>query len=106
MRGSKRQLVAVPIFACLLPIGAKTVRAFGVESLRDDAKGKIQASTLPLDTMNGLEVLGINEKGAVPVKLQSGGWQLSWSPRRAACQRRRSGRDGERWPGSRDHQRI
>jgi hypothetical protein len=55
-----------------LLIGAKTVPAFGVESLRDDPKGKMLASTLPLDTMNGLEVLGINEKGAVQVKLQSG----------------------------------
>jgi len=72
MKGSKRQLVALPIFVCLLLIGAKTVRAFGVESLQDDPKGKMQASTLPLDTMNGLEVLGINEKGALPVKLQSG----------------------------------
>jgi hypothetical protein len=27
---------------------------------------------LPLKTMNGLEVLGISEKGAVPVKVQSG----------------------------------
>jgi hypothetical protein len=41
MSGSKRQLVAVPIFACLLLIGAKTVPAFGVESLRDDPKGKM-----------------------------------------------------------------
>src|ERR1700734_3048320 len=72
MKGSKRQLVALPIFVCLLLIGAKTVRAFGVESLQDDPKGKMQASTLPLDTMSGLEVLGINEEGAVPVKLQSG----------------------------------
>ena len=34
--------------------------------------GKIQVSTLPLDTMNGLEMLGISEKSAVPVKIQSG----------------------------------
>ncbi|HMD16366.1 MAG TPA: family 16 glycoside hydrolase, partial [Terriglobales bacterium] len=49
-----------------------TVRAFGVESLRDDPKGKMQVSTLPLDTMDGLEVLGVSEKGAVPVKIHSG----------------------------------
>jgi hypothetical protein len=60
------------MFACLLLIGATTVRAFGVESLRDDPKGTKQGSTLPLDTANGLEVLGISEKGAVPVKIQSG----------------------------------
>ena len=72
MIGSKRQSVAVLVSTCLLVVGAKTVRAFGVESLWDDSKGKIQVSTLPLDTMNGLEVVGINEKGAVPVKLQSG----------------------------------
>jgi hypothetical protein len=71
MRGSKHQLVAVPMFACLLLIGAKTVRAFGAESLRDP-NYKMQVSTLPLDTMNGLEVLGISEKGASPVKIQSG----------------------------------
>jgi hypothetical protein len=50
--GIKAQLVAVPMFACLLLMGAKTVRAFGAESLRDP-KGKMQVSTLPLDTMNG-----------------------------------------------------
>ncbi|MGA8438648.1 MAG: hypothetical protein WB762_32225 [Candidatus Sulfotelmatobacter sp.] len=72
MRGSKHQLVAVPMFACLLLIGAKTGRAFDAESLRDDPKGKMQASTLALETMNGLEVLAISEKGAVPVKIQSG----------------------------------
>jgi hypothetical protein len=55
-----------------LLIGAKTVRAFGVESLRDDPKRKLQVSTLPLDRMNGLEVPGISKKGAVPVKIQSG----------------------------------
>jgi hypothetical protein len=72
MRGSKHQWVAVPMFACLLLIGAKTVRASGAESLGDDPKGKMQVSTLPLDTMSGLEVLGMSEKGAVPVKIQSG----------------------------------
>jgi hypothetical protein len=72
MRGSKHQLVAVPMFACLLLIGANTVRTSGAESLRDDPKGKMQVSRFPLDTMNGLEVLGISEKGAVPVKIQSG----------------------------------
>jgi hypothetical protein len=72
MRGSKHQLAAVPMFACLLLIGAKTMRAVGAESLRDDLRGKMQVSTLPLDTMSGLEVLGISEKGAFPVKIQSG----------------------------------
>jgi hypothetical protein len=51
MSGSKRQLVTVPMFVCLLFIGANTVRAFGVGSLRDDPKVKMQGSTLPLDTM-------------------------------------------------------
>jgi len=72
MSESRGQLVAIPIFACLLLIGAKTVPKFGVESLQDDPKGTKQVSTLPLDTMNGLEVVGISEKGAVPVKIQSG----------------------------------
>jgi hypothetical protein len=64
-------LVAVPLFACLLVIGAKTVRAFHVESSGHDPNTQMQVTTLPLDTMNGLEVLGIGEKGAVPVKIQS-----------------------------------
>jgi hypothetical protein len=72
MSGSKRQLVTIPLFACLLLIEVTTVRAFGVESPQGDPKGKMQVSTLPLDTMNGLEVLGVSEKGAVPVKVQSG----------------------------------
>jgi hypothetical protein len=67
----KHRLMAVSIFAWLLLIGARTVPAFGVESLGDDPKGKLPVSTLPLNTMNGLEVLGISEKGAVPVKIQS-----------------------------------
>jgi hypothetical protein len=48
------------------------MRAFGVESLRDDPKNKMQVAMLPLDTMDGLEVLGISETGAVPVKIQPG----------------------------------
>ncbi len=72
MSGSKLQLVAVPLFACLLLIVAKTVRALGVEGLGDDLESKMLVSKLPLDTMDGLEVLGISEKGAVPVKIQSG----------------------------------
>jgi hypothetical protein len=106
MSGSKRQLVAVPLFACRLLIGARTVRAFGVENLQDDPKRKMQVSTLPLDTMNGLELLDIGEKGRSPDENSVGGRQLSWSLRRAACQRRGPGWDGERWPGFRDHQGI
>ena len=84
MSGSKRQLVTIPLFACLLLIEVRTVRAFGVESPQGDPKGKMQVSTLPLDTMNGLEVLGVSEKGAVPVKVQSGvgnyhGRRARWS---------------------------
>ena len=73
MNGSKRHLGA-SMFVCLLLIGAKAVRAFGVESPRDDPKGNMQVSISrhPLDTMDGLEVLGISEKDAIPVKLQSG----------------------------------
>jgi hypothetical protein len=48
-----------------LLIGAKTMRAFGVESFPDDPKSEMQVATLPLDTMDGLEVLGISERGAV-----------------------------------------
>ncbi len=72
MSGSRRQLVAIPSFACLLFLGAKTVREFGVESSRDDPKSKVQGSALPLNTMDGFEVLGISEKGAAQVKIQSG----------------------------------
>jgi hypothetical protein len=69
MIGSTRQLVAIPLWACLLLLG---VLAFGAASSHDDQPGKLEATTIPLDTMNGLEVLGISEKGAVPVKIQSG----------------------------------
>ena len=71
MNGSKRHLGA-SMFVCLLLIGAKAVRAFGVERSRDDPTSKMRVSTLPLDTMDGLEVLGISEKCAVPVKIESG----------------------------------
>jgi hypothetical protein len=72
MNRSTRQLAAVPLFACLLLIGVNTVRAFGGEGLRENPRAKPNVSTFPLDTMSGLEVLGISEKGAVPVKIQSG----------------------------------
>jgi hypothetical protein len=81
MSGSRRQLLAVPILACLLLVGANTVRAFAIASLRDDPKSKTQDFTFPLDTMTGLEVLAISEKDAVPVKLQSG--VVSYRGRRA-----------------------
>jgi hypothetical protein len=39
--------------------------------LQNDHKNKMQISTLPLDTMDGLDVLGIADVGADPVKIQA-----------------------------------
>jgi hypothetical protein len=72
MSESKRQSIVVLLFACFLLNGPKTVRAFVVESLGDDPKSKPGNVTLSLDTMNGLEVVGISEKGAASVKIESG----------------------------------
>jgi hypothetical protein len=62
-------LSALPVLACLLLAGrAQTTNA---RSSGDDQKARGQALALPLTSMDGLEVLGISDAGADPVKTQA-----------------------------------
>jgi hypothetical protein len=58
----KRPFMVFPLFACLLAFGARNV---------GDHQDNAQGSTFPLDSMNGLEVQGISNVGADPVKIQA-----------------------------------
>jgi hypothetical protein len=59
----------VAILACVLVAGG--VQVFAAKSLPDDRQTKTQDSTLSLDSMDGLELQGINDPGAEPVKIQA-----------------------------------
>jgi hypothetical protein len=58
----KQPFLVVPLFACLLGFGARNV---------GDHQDKVHVPTLPLDSMDGLEVQGISSAGAAPVKIQA-----------------------------------
>jgi len=67
----KQRLVGVTVLACVLAAGGKSRRAFGAKTTGDDQKTRMQALPLPLNSMDGLEVRGISEPGAEPVKIES-----------------------------------
>jgi hypothetical protein len=71
MDGLKQRLVGVTVLACVLAAGGKSLRAFGAKTTGDDQKTRMQALPLPLNSMDGLEVRGISEPGAEPVKIES-----------------------------------
>jgi len=65
----RHMLLAVTVQACFLVSGA--VKAFAANDFRSDNKANVQASTLRLDSMDGLDVQGVSEPGAEPVKMQA-----------------------------------
>jgi len=67
----KQRLFAVSVLTCVLAAGGKSVRAFGNKTTGDDQKTKVPVLALPLDSMDGLEVQGISDAGAEPVKIQT-----------------------------------
>jgi hypothetical protein len=69
MYGLKQRLVAATVLACLLVAGRVPVSH--AKDLEDGHKTSTQTSTLPLNSMDGLELQGINEPGAEPVKMQT-----------------------------------
>jgi Domain of Unknown Function (DUF1080) len=71
MTGLKRALVAVFGLTCLMAAGGKSPHASGATNVGNDQNSMAQVSTLPLDSMEGLDVQGINEDGAPPVKIQA-----------------------------------
>lgn len=58
MDGLRQRLVAVTVLVCVLAVDGKSVQAFG-------------ARTIPLNSMDGLEVQGISDIGADPVRIQT-----------------------------------
>jgi len=71
MDGLNRLRVALTVLACAVAVGGKTVHAFGAKTTGDNHKNGMQALSLPLNSMDGLEVQGINDIGADTVKIQT-----------------------------------
>ncbi len=69
MEGLKQRLVAITVLVCFLVAGS--VEVSSAKHLGDGRKAGIQCSTYSLNSMDGLELQGINEPGAEPVKIQS-----------------------------------
>lgn len=67
----KQPLAAVSVSAYLLVAVAMCARASRAANFNDDLKTKTQALTLPLNSMEGLEVVGISDVGAESVKIQA-----------------------------------
>jgi hypothetical protein len=65
-----RIVAAVPALACLLVATGTTVQAFDNNNLGDNHKTRMQGLTLRLDSLDGLDVQGITDDGADPVKIQ------------------------------------
>jgi len=62
---------AAPLLACLLVVGGESVRASGPRKSGDDPKSNKQGLTLSLESMDGVEVQGINDESAEPVKFEA-----------------------------------
>lgn len=71
MRKLKKALVAGPVLACLLTVNGETLQASGMKNPGDDHEGKMQVSTLSLDSLAGLEVKSVKEDGVDPVKTKA-----------------------------------
>jgi hypothetical protein len=71
MTGPRKAWIVVPLLASLLVAGGKNLHASGAKSLADDPKSKTQGLTLSLESMDGLEVQGINDESAEPVKFEA-----------------------------------
>ena len=70
MDSPKQRLVAIRVLlVCLLVTGG--IQVSSAKNSGDGHKTRIQSSTLPLNSIDGLELQGINEPGAEPVKIQS-----------------------------------
>jgi hypothetical protein len=80
MTRARKARILVPV-AVLLAVGGAAMHASGVRNLGDDSKSKTQGLTLSLESMDGLEVQGINDEGGEPVKF--GAAVASYRGRRA-----------------------
>ena len=64
-------LVAIPALACFLIAIGKSVQASGAKKVGDDHRTNAQVLSLRLDSMDGFEIQGMTDAGAVPVKIQT-----------------------------------
>jgi 3-keto-disaccharide hydrolase len=71
MHGLKQRWFAVTGLACVLAVGGKSVKAFSARITGEDHKNTIHVLSLPLNSMDGLEVQGISDAGANPVKIRT-----------------------------------
>ena len=67
----QRVLVAGPMLAFLIAAGGRTLGASAANNTGDERTNKEQASTLPLNSLDGLEVQSIREDGVDPVKTKA-----------------------------------
>jgi 3-keto-disaccharide hydrolase len=67
----QKVLVTGPMLAFLLASGGRTVRASATNNTGDEPTNKEHASTLPLNSLDGLEVQSIKEDGVDPVKTKA-----------------------------------
>src|SRR5271154_2998030 len=65
-----KRMIAVPLSACLLVMGAGSLQASGIRNSETAREAKTQALNLLLDSMDGIEVQGITD-GTDPVKIQA-----------------------------------
>jgi hypothetical protein len=68
---SRLHLVALPVFAYLLVVGEETAQATGADNNEDERRPSKQSLRLPLDSIAGLEVRGINDAGSDPMNIQT-----------------------------------
>ncbi len=71
MTRARKAWTAFPLLACLLVAGGENLHASGAGNLNDDAKSKTQGLTLSLESMDRLELQGINDESAEPVKFDA-----------------------------------
>lgn len=71
MTRARKAWTAFPLLVCLLAAGGESVHASGPRRSGDDPKSKTQGLTLSLESMDGLEVQGINDESAEPVKFEA-----------------------------------
>jgi len=67
---SVRAITALQLLACLLVTCARCQQEIGTRSSGTDRDTKTQALTLPLDSMDELEVQGIADTGAEPYEMK------------------------------------
>jgi hypothetical protein len=71
MKKSKNASIVTSVLACLLAASGVTPQASGIKNTVDDHQTKMQVSTMPLDSLDGLEVQSVREDGVDSVKTKA-----------------------------------